>query len=245
MITLNADSLLSLWEKGADLTPLRRSLLLLSSAWPEKSYEQWLQTSIGLRDEALLSLRESLFGRKLEATAQCSVCQESLELVFETVQIRATSETASQEGQVEEEGYVVRFRLPTSADLIAVTESETSPADAQLLQRCILSAQHAEQTIDAQQLPPNLIQRVQQDMVRLDPQAETLIALSCPQCQHSWQLSFDIATYLWEEISDWARLILKEVHTLARAYGWSERDILGMNAQRRHHYLELLQAQRK
>jgi hypothetical protein len=240
MSMLSADSLLSLWETGANLTPLRRCLLLLSAAWPEKTYEQWAQTSIGQRDEALLTLRESLFGRHLETTARCPVCQESLELAFETGQIRVQSESANQDGQVEADGYVVTFRLPTSADLIAATESETSLPEALLLQRCILSAQHSEQAIDAQQLPPDLIQRVQHDMALLDPQAEILIALSCPQCRHDWQLSFDIAAYLWDEIGDWAHRILRNVHTLARAYGWSERDILGMNAQRRQSYLELL-----
>ena len=242
MSTLSADSLLSLWETGANLTPLRRCLLLLGSAWPEKSYEEWAQTGIGQRDEALLMLRESLFGVHLEANAQCPVCHESLELAFETAQIRVKSETASQEGRVEADGYVVIFRPPTSADLIVATESETSLPEALLLQRCILSAQHSDQAIDAQQLPPELIERIQNDMARLDPQAETLIALSCPQCQHDWQLNFDIAAYLWDEIGDWAQRILREVHTLARAYGWSERDILGMNAQRRRSYLELLWA---
>ncbi|MDD5267129.1 MAG: hypothetical protein PHO08_08365 [Methylococcales bacterium] len=244
MSTLSADSLLSLWETGANLTPLRRCLLLLNAAWPEKSYEQWAQTGIGQRDDALLTLRESLFGVHLEATAQCPVCRESLELAFETGQIRVQSEAESQKCQVEAENYVVTFRLPTSADLIAVMELESpvlSPK-ALLLQRCILSAQHCDQAIDAQQLPPDLIQRIQNDMARLDPQAETLIALSCPQCHHDWQLNFDIAAYLWDEIGDWAQRILREVHTLARAYGWSERDILEMNAQRRRSYLELLWA---
>jgi hypothetical protein len=242
MSTLSADSLLSLWETGASLTPLRRCLLLLSSVWSEKSYEEWAQTGIGQRDEALLMLRESLFGVHLEANAQCPVCHESLELAFETAQIRVKSETASQEGRVEADGYVVIFRPPTSADLIVATESETSLPEALLLQRCILSAQHSDQAIDAQQLPPELIERIQNDMARIDPQAETLIALSCPQCRHDWQLNFDIAAYLWDEIGDWAQRILREVHTLARAYGWSERDILDMTAQRRRSYLELLWA---
>jgi hypothetical protein len=244
MPALSAENLLNLWETGASLTPLRRCLLLLSSAWPEKSYEEWAQTSIGRRDEALLTLRESLFGRHLEATAQCPECRESLELAFETGQIRVKSETASQEGLVEVGDYVVTFRPPASADLIAATEPETASSSPGLLllQRCILSAQLSNQAIDAQQLPQELVQSMQSAMARQDPQAEILIALSCPQCQHDWQLSFDIAAYLWDEIGDWAHRILREVHILARAYGWSERDILGMSAQRRRSYLELLWA---
>ncbi len=241
MSMLSADSLLSLWEAGSRLTPLRRCLLLLSSAYPEKSDEQWTQISIGQRNEALLTLRESLFGGHLEATARCPVCHERLELAFETGQIRVESEVgASQSGQLEADGYVVTFRLPTSADLIAATESEIPSPEALLLQRCVLSAHHSDQIIEAQQLPPDVMQCIQHDMARLDPQAEILIALSCPHCRHEWQISFDIAAYLWDEIGDWAYRILRDVHALARAYGWSEKDILGMNAQRRRSYLELL-----
>jgi len=53
-------------------------------------------------------------------------------------------------------------------------------------------------------------------------------------------MTFDILTYLWSEIEDWAQRLLLEVHTLALAYGWSERDILAMSPRRRRLYLEMV-----
>jgi hypothetical protein len=51
---------------------------------------------------------------------------------------------------------------------------------------------------------------------------------------------FDIGAFLWEEIAAQARRLLREVHTLARAYGWREADILVMSAARRQAYLEMV-----
>jgi hypothetical protein len=36
--------------------------------------------------------------------------------------------------------------------------------------------------------------------------------------------------------------LLREIEALARAYGWSEREILDLSPQRRHTYLELVSA---
>ena len=44
----------------------------------------------------------------------------------------------------------------------------------------------------------------------------------------------------WAELDAWARRLLLDVHTLARAYGWSERDILQLTETRRQFYLNLI-----
>jgi hypothetical protein len=47
---------------------------------------------------------------------------------------------------------------------------------------------------------------------------------------------------LWAEIEVRAKRLLLEVHLLATAYGWSEAEILSLNAQRREFYLEMVRA---
>ena len=71
-----------------------------------------------------------------------------------------------------------------------------------------------------------------------DPQAETLLDFECPACGLRWQALFDILPFLWTELQARARNLLNDVHDLARAYGGSEKDILGMSAVRRRYYLE-------
>ena len=64
--------------------------------------------------------------------------------------------------------------------------------------------------------------------------------LNCPTCGNQWQLFFDIAAFLWLKIEMQARRLLREVHTLARAYGWREADILALSPWRRQAYLEMI-----
>ena len=59
---------------------------------------------------------------------------------------------------------------------------------------------------------------------------------------HEWELLFDIAEFFWTEISAQAQRLLREIDALARAYGWTEHEILSLPAQRRQTYLELIAA---
>jgi hypothetical protein len=77
-------------------------------------------------------------------------------------------------------------------------------------------------------------------MAECDPQAELLLDLNCPACQHTWQVLFDIVSFFWMELSVQAKRLMREVHLLARSYGWREADILSMSAMRRQFYLDLV-----
>lgn len=77
-------------------------------------------------------------------------------------------------------------------------------------------------------------------MLECDPQAEVLLQLTCPSCQREWMITFDIVSFLWIEIHAHAKRLLQEVHTVARAYGWHEADILALSPVRRQFYLEMV-----
>ena len=77
-------------------------------------------------------------------------------------------------------------------------------------------------------------------MAQADPQANIQLALGCPACGHSWLALFDIVGFFWREIDTWARRVLRDIHTLALAYGWSEAEILALSPWRRQFYLEMV-----
>ena len=79
-------------------------------------------------------------------------------------------------------------------------------------------------------------------MLEADPQAEIILVFSCQGCARRWEMLFDIAHFFWNEIAAEARRLLREIDALARAYGWSEREILSLSARRRQSYLELVAA---
>ena len=248
---MDCSALLSAWEAGYGQSPVRRGLSLLTAAWPERSPDDWARVAIGERDEYLLRLRESLFGDRLEGLAGCPQCGERLELAFSTTDIRVPAATtiacAGTEGMstlsVNTDGYDVVCRLPNSLDLIAVTEAMLTSIDerrASLLQRCIVSTRQDGVEIESRSLPPAVASTLAERLAEADPQAAVELALTCPGCGHGWLTAFDILAYLWGEIEDWAQRLLLDVHALASAYGWSERDILAMTPRRRRLYLERL-----
>ena len=78
------------------------------------------------------------------------------------------------------------------------------------------------------------------EMEKADPQANVQLALDCADCGHRWLSGFDIVPFLWSEIDNWARRVLREVCALASAFGWREADILAMSAGRRQLYLQMI-----
>ncbi|HWW62087.1 MAG TPA: phage baseplate protein, partial [Thermoanaerobaculia bacterium] len=127
----------------------------------------------------------------------------------------------------------VIVRAPTSADLAAIESmTDVHAARTALLAACIGT--------EPDTLPADVIDAIVARLEELDPQADVALVLTCPECAHEWREPFDIVTFFWNEVSVAARRLLGEVHELASAYHWSERDILALSPARRDAYLELV-----
>ena len=88
--------------------------------------------------------------------------------------------------------------------------------------------------------PPNVATAIARCLGELDPQAEVLLDMVCPDCGTQWQALFDIASFLWTELDAWAHRTFIEVHRLAWTYGWREADILALSPLRRQRYLQMI-----
>jgi hypothetical protein len=233
--------LLQIWERGVHASNVRRALLLMGAALPEVNHESLMHASIGHRDAWLLTLRETLFGSRIECLLPCPACAEQIELNFRVSDIRAPHALPRHVCEVMGAGSVRRFRVPTSADLLAIEgERDVQAAERQLLARLW-------ETPDAEGVTPRAPEwlaqvhgAVAQAIAEADAQAEVRLALSCPSCGLRTEESFDIAAHLWCELDHWARAMLRKVHALASRYGWSEDCILGMGTARRQAYLGLI-----
>jgi hypothetical protein len=246
MNALSAETLLRVWEENFPLHPIQRSLALLAAAWPERSAAEWGRASVGQRDTCLLALREALFGSELQTTTACPRCGERLESIFHTHQIRVgipTLPSAPAELCLHEQEFEIRYRLPTSEDLLVLTaEPARMSGGAALLDRCVQKVWRHGAECQRGELSPEVVALLTEEIARHDCDAHIEIGLTCPVCRHTWSATFDIVSYLWSEIGDWAARLLQDVHVLASAYGWHERDILALSATRRRLYLELAQS---
>jgi hypothetical protein len=244
MSALNPETLLRVWEQCHGSHPIRRALALLEAAGPAPGDGAWASVPIGRRDIRLLDFHDSLFGLPLQTVARCPHCEGELEADFTASDIRAEAITVPLDGlTLRARGFIIQYRLPNSDDLLAVIALADAPqAKAQLLQRCVICAKRAGRRCAVETLPLEVIDLLIEDMARHDPGADIQIALNCPACRYAWNVNFDIVSYLWSELEEWAQRTLADVHVLARAYGWSEREILGLSSTRRRHYVEMVRA---
>jgi hypothetical protein len=237
------EALLTAWERGrAEPQITGRVLALLNAAFPAIARDSLEGLPIGQRDSLLLTLREHIFGTRLEALGACSGCGERLRFSFDVAHIRSEQQTPVPTLSLEAQHYTVEFRLPNSSDLLAVSDpSDLGQKRQRLLQRLVLCAKLEDQPVVSSELPEEVILAMESKMSEADPQAEVNVNLRCQFCEKHWQAPFDIGAYLWKEIDAWALRVLREIHLLARAYGWREADILAMSAWRRYAYLEMLE----
>ncbi|MEO7911031.1 MAG: phage baseplate protein [Roseiflexaceae bacterium] len=248
MRSLSASELLQVWDHGLAQSPVQRAIALLTAACDDTPLDALTQLSIGQRDARLLTLREWAFGSHIDGIVVCPGCGERLEMAFDISEIRAAPRLpdsgtiptveAFEFGLGE---YALCFRLPNSRDLSAIAGSTDLATSRRLLfERCVLSAQRDDANISTAELPDEVVAAATAGMAQADPQADVQIALTCPACVQPWQATFDILAFFWQEMNDWAQRILREVHTLASAYGWREADILALTPRRRQFYLDLV-----
>jgi hypothetical protein len=230
MRTLTNPDLLDLWERGSGLHPLDRALLALAAAEPAETYHALADWPLGRRNAALVRLRRAWFGSAIAGWVACPQCGERLEFSLDAGMLLEQESAAATPLTVDGRS----FRAITSRDLASVAaESDERTAAHKLLRLCCG---------EESQLSDEELEVIGELMAEHDPLAETLLDLSCVACGHGWQEPLDIAAWLWAEIDARARRLLCDVHTLAVAYGWTEREILTLSEPRRAIYLEMVQA---
>lgn len=242
MHTLTPQELLEIWESGLERKPVERGVWMLRALRDGNDGDDPASLPFGRRDDRLLALREQAFGEEITALASCPSCHERFEAQFRISNIRVPVKDSPATTDLVAGEYAVEYRLPDSMDLLALQENQSDAPGLrrQLLERCILNASHRGERVGPGDVPDEVTQAVAQAMEKADPQAEIELSLECSACDHKWQELFDIESFLWQELEAWAARTLHEVHQLAAAYGWNEREILALTPVRRNIYLNLI-----
>lgn len=239
MTSWTAQQLVAVWERGAPLHPLDRTLAAVAEASSACDAEALADLPVGELRRRALSLGQALFGECFAGEATCDACGERHEVsppvhaVLAAPRARATAE-------VVHDGYRVRLRAVTTRDLAALSHGALDVHA--LLARCVLEATRDGSEVGVDALPAALVDRLAEAAAELDPNADVMLDLTCVRCGARLALLFDPGAFLWCELSTRARRALYEVHVLASHYGWAERDILAMSAQRRARYLAMVGA---
>ncbi|UVO55703.1 hypothetical protein [Sphingomonas sp. SUN039] len=221
MHALSPAQLLDLSERGRSLGMASRAALVIGVARPDLAATAIHALRLGEAGRLLLELRAATFAGPLSTSQPCPACGTAIEFDLECDELldrfSGTSDPAAPALQL--------------TDLIAVeVEGEYDP---DRIRHLLLARIAGESDDDLAALSAAL--------EAADPDADIQCEVNCPSCGTDQLLLFDPATFLWGEIAAQVPRILREVAELARAFHWSERDILAMSSQRRAHYLGMVQ----
>jgi hypothetical protein len=197
--------------------------------------------TVGDREALLLHLCAAAHGERISCTVDCGACGERMDI---DVSVADALVPAYPDAPTLHETRVgactVRFRLPTGADQEEAARAADPVAGGRLLvERCVVDVQRRGRRVPGG-VPEPVVEALPVAMAELDPQAETLVAFRCPECDALLEALLDAATVLLAELAGSSERLTLEVHALALHYHWSERDILELELPRRRRYLELL-----
>ena len=132
-------------------------------------------------------------------------------------------------------------RPATTADLLLALRSAT-PAEARerLVGAVVIAARRGSAALDASALPAGVVDEIGRRLAEAD-------ASLTSRCRSGATSAAGVAAITRRgrvrlaELRDWERRLQWEIHVLARAYGWRERDrLLSVPARRRRVYLGLV-----
>jgi hypothetical protein len=240
MAALAQTDIVAVWERGGRRPAWNKALIVLAPVFADRSPAELAALSIGERNAHLLALRAETIGPVMHALVNCPRCGEPLEFeqrideLLHDYQAPPASEFAFSWA-----GFRGRYRLLDSRDLAAASRDEATAPQA-LIGRALVEVTKDDRPVAAADLPPPLLEALARDLAERDRLTLIPIALACAACQHVWNASLEIVSFLWSELERQAKAILEDVVTIAQAYGWGEGAILAMSPGRRQYYLEAI-----
>ena len=189
---------------------------------------------VGDRDFLVLRVRAATLGDRVLAVLPCPACNERMDVEFSVDEVAVEPRLQTMSAYSFLLGArTIRFRLPAGEDQEAVLGMDLASATGELLLRCLL---------DDGGIPLGEEERdaVAAEMERLAPRVELELDLSCPECGHAFALPFDTTAFFFEEMRGSHEQLMREFHTLAFYYHWSESEILSLRRDRRRAYLGML-----
>lgn len=236
---MRAGEILLLWERAGHLGPVERALALAEAAGADP--RRLREEPVGATNAQVLLLRESLHAHDLSATSTCPECGQRVEFTMDPAALRDVVPVTTA-GSRDVGGFVVQWRLPTPQDLLEVVGMPDP--EAALRERCLTVRSLAGEDVGAGALTGAVaveaVTAVEAAMAEADPLAEVLVALECPECGRLFDADLDLGRFVWAEVDARARRLLHEVDLLARAYGWTEPEVLALSEARRAAYLRLV-----
>lgn len=235
----DAQQVLEIMDEACALPAALRPLVLLSLLDPQSDWRSRTGWTLGAINRGLADCHRRWLGRPDVAwNTDCPHCGATLAL---TLPLQAFPEEPSSAADCELliGPLHARLRPPRVSDLIEAGRSGSlHGARIGLLEACVDSLLIEGRPAVITELSDELIEAVGERLLALDSFAELRVDSVCPACGLACRCELDLGQTLWTELRSRASNLIDDVHRLARAYGWSEAEILTLSDTRRARYLE-------
>jgi hypothetical protein len=112
-----------------------------------------------------------------------------------------------------------------------------------IVARELVKAVNGEPPATGADLPPEWIDPLAEALEERDPLTALQLTTRCPACGKAVAVEFDLEEHLLRRARARQEDLLDAVHCLARAYHWSECEIVALPRERRRHYLARVRAE--
>ena len=217
-------------------TRLLGRLLVESDVGPADAETAW-ELPLRDRDRLLAEVYRYHFRDTVELVATCAACEEPFDLRFSLAALTRQLDAARPAQAAPDDDGVytlddgLRFRLPTARDQREVWGLEPDDAAVALARRCVIDPDETFSVEAAEQA-------IEQAGAVLDQD----LPATCPHCGRDQVVRFDIQDHLLAALEHERAFLVREVHCVASAYGWSLGEILALPRADRRDYVRLIQA---
>jgi hypothetical protein len=182
------------------------------------------------------TLQCAYYGDWVESSLTCGRCGHGFDLSFDLAASlgSARKRQETEIGGPDERGVFTlgdgrQFRLPTGVDELAVADLDAAEAAGELRSRCVI---HGDFESD-----PEVLDAA---MEATGPLLSQELHATCPHCGAEKTTLFQVRQFFLEALASERRFLNYEVHYLARNYGWSRTEILGMTREDRRLHVKLV-----
>ena len=212
----------ALLASGVDTRTALRLLdgLLVADAacWPGPGAAD--QLTICERDRLLAAVQIATLGPRIRGSARCAACEERYDTEFRLDALVGALWPEPPPIDLTLSGGW-RLRVPTGADELAVVGLSPEAAVEAMIQRCVLERGLPEAGAG---LAGELAGRLEREAPVLDLALDAV----CPECGCAGKLDFRVQVWLLRALMAERAALSGQLHSLARAYGWSASEILGL-----------------
>lgn len=232
--------LVAVWDTCCSTPAWLRAGTLVDGLRPDPSRVPAADQPLGALTRRLLDLAREWFGDSIEAVCTCEVCWQQMEIAVPIDDLYRTAEWSAEPPEriaVNVPNHDdVTIRPLTLSDLaVAADAPGTESAGVLLATRALVVPPTPSDEMSAE-----LMEAISAALDEADPMATLVVEVMCPQCGVVAFPTLDLGDWCWSMADAQVRRLLDDVHLLARAYGWTEREILELGPHRRAHYLEFL-----